>query len=638
MNYRGTLALLAAVLWTFFGPPLAAQCTADAYEEIEMLQETLARIGQSPEIPLEDACIPSKTVIHGGDTQSHNFCNDATDWLKFNACAGRSYTIETLNLGPACNTVLELYGTDCTTLLLSDDDGGGGFASKIAGWTARVNGTYHIKVRQLDGTHGDNRDYDITLTGDTSSCSLWARVYGGDSWDKSYSLQHTADGGFVVAGETMSFGKGSYDAWIFKLDASGNVEWQKAYGGAERDYARTIRLTRDGGIIAVGYTASFGAGDDDAWIFKLDASGKVQWQKAYGGTGRDEFKSVQQTADGGFIAAGAAGPWSNHDFLIVKMDASGNAQWQKAYGGDGRDVATAVKQMAEGGFVVVGYTFSFSTDPMPRDAWVMKLDASGKALWQKTYGGRGGESANSVQQTADGNYIVAGQTRSFGAGSNDIWVLKLDPSGNVMWQKRYGSETPYVARFIQLTKDGGFVLVGMTSPKGLDNARVMKLDASGSIVWQKAFGGEGREHAHSVQETTDGGFVIAGFTTSFGAGLEDFWVWRLDEDGNMGSTCTFITDTTVKGTVTTAKPKDTAVKAGKTAVESVDTKTRGVDSPAAVEEQCPDTDGDGVLNNVDNCPTVANPSQADKDGDGSGDVCDHCPAAVCPNSWHQPVL
>ena len=154
---------LAGVLLALFHPSAFAQCTADAYEE-------------------DDACIPSKTVISGGDTQSHNFCDDAEDFLSFNACAGRSYTIETSSLGLNTDTVLELYGTDRSSLLTSDDNGGTELlASKIDGWVAPAGGTYHVKTLQFGGTFGDDREYDITLTGDTSFCSAWARTYGGAS-------------------------------------------------------------------------------------------------------------------------------------------------------------------------------------------------------------------------------------------------------------------------------------------------------------------------------------------------------------------------------------------------------------------------------------------------------------------------
>jgi hypothetical protein len=251
----------------------AGGCFADAYEE-------------------DDSCVVSEAVIHDAETFSLNFCDDAADWISFNACAGLSYTIETSNLGTSADTVLELYGTDCSSLLDSDDNGGAGNASLI-NWTAPSAGTYHIKVLQFDGTFGGNREYDITLTGDTSPCSTWARTYGGAGADWAYSTQQTTDGGFVVAGWTDSFGAGSFDFWVIKLDVLGGVQWEKTYGSTSDERAYTIEQATDGGFIVAGGRGSFGS--EDVWVLKLDASGNVLWQKTYGGGAEDQVQAIQPT-------------------------------------------------------------------------------------------------------------------------------------------------------------------------------------------------------------------------------------------------------------------------------------------------------------------------------------------------------
>ncbi len=225
-----------------------------------------------------------------------------------------------------------------------------------------------------------------------------------------------------MAGETESFGAGIYDVWILKLDANGNVVWQKTYGGADYDHAYSIQQTSDGGYIVAGETWSswsFGAErNGDAWVLKLDANGNVQWQKRYGGADSDIASFIQQTSDGGYIVAGRTDYFGAGDFdfdvWVLKLDANGNVQWQKRYGGPGWDWASSIQQTSDGGYIVAGYTDSFGAGYF--DVWVLKLDASGNVQWAKTYGGADYDHANSIQQTSDGGYIVAGETYSFGAG------------------------------------------------------------------------------------------------------------------------------------------------------------------------------------------------------------------------------
>jgi hypothetical protein len=342
---KSLLVFLAAAIWALSSALALAQCTPDAFEE-------------------DDACVSSKTVIYGGDTQSHNFCQDATDWIKFNACSGRTYTIETSNLGTSADTVLELYGTDCAALLTSDNDGGAGLASKIDGWVAPADGTYHVKALQNGGGFGDNHEYDITLTGDTSLCSAWARAYSG-AWDDSAGdVQQTSDGGFVVAATTGSFGAGGNDAWVLKLDVSGNVQWEKAYGGSSDDWVASIQQTKDGGFVMAGATQSFGADWEDFWVLKLDADGNVgpaypgTWENTYGGKGNDYAYSIQQTSDDDFVVAGSTSSFSKgSDLWVLKLDAStGNIVWENFYFGASIDYAYSIQQTADGGYIVAAET------------------------------------------------------------------------------------------------------------------------------------------------------------------------------------------------------------------------------------------------------------------------------------------
>jgi uncharacterized delta-60 repeat protein len=363
----------------------------------------------------------------------------------------------------------------------------------------------------------------------------WARTYGGTSSDYACSVEQTVDGGYVVAGITTSFGLVYGDSWVLKLDLAGSVEWQRAYGGSEIERAYSVEQTADGGYIVAGTTYSFGAGGEDFWVLKLDSTGSVEWQRAYGGSANDYAKSVQQTADGGYVVAGTTYSFGAgyYDFWVLKLDSSGGLTWQKTYGGNDDDWAHSVQQTADGGYIVAGYTYSFG--PGQGDVWVLKLDSSGGLTWQKAYGGdMSTEWAYSVGQTADGGYVVAGIT-SFGAGGYDFWVLKLDSAGGVTWQKAYGGSGSDYAESIQQTADGGYIVAGYTYSFGAGGVDfwVLKLDSAGGVTWQKAYGGSGSDEARSVQQTLDGGYIVTGTTFSFGAGQCDVWVVKLGAEGDI---------------------------------------------------------------------------------------------------------
>ncbi len=372
---------------------------------------------------------------------------------------------------------------------------------------------------------------------DTTPPSVtWQKTYGGSDYDYAYSIQKTTDGGYIVAGETYSSGAGLSDVYVLKLDATGNATWTKTFGGSNYDGARSIQQVPDGGYIVAGYTASFGAGASDAYVLKLDASGNVTWTKTFGGSSSDGASSIQQVPDGGYIVAGEtySSGAGHDDAYVLKLDATGNVTWQKIFGGSDNDYARSIQQTADGGYIVAGYTNSFGAGSW--DAYVLKLDATGNATWTKTFGGSNNDWAYSIQQVSDGGYIVAGITDSSGAGSYDAYVLKLNASGDATWTKTFGGSSSDGASSIQQTADGGYIVAGYTNSSGAGShdVYVLKLDATGNVTWQKTFGGSSSDSASSIQQTADGGYIVAGYTASFGAGASDAYVLKLDADGNTG--------------------------------------------------------------------------------------------------------
>jgi uncharacterized delta-60 repeat protein len=419
------------------------------------------------------------------------------------------------------------------------------------------------------------------------SGTYFAKTYGGTYDDGALSVQQTSDGGYIVAGGTDSFGADSADLFLIKTNANGNIIWAKTYGGTGNDWALSVQQTSDGGYIVAGQTWSFGAGGDIILI-KTDANGNIIWAKTYGGTGDDRAYSIRQTSDGGYIVAGSTYSFGAgyRDFFLIKTDANGNIIWAKTYGGTDDEEAYSVQQTSDGGYIVAGWTYSFVAGNW--DIFLIRTDANGNIIWAKTYGGTGNDWALSVQQTSDGGYIVAGHTNSFGAGYYDIFLVKTDANGNIIWAKTYGGTYSDYAYSVQQTSDGGYIVAGWTGSFGAGYVDIflVKTDANGNIIWAKTYGGTDWDEALSVQQTSDGGYIVSGYTYSFGAGGLDLFLIKTDANGNIGS-CEIVQNanppvTTPSPTVTTPSPSVSSVS------PTVNSVSLTVTSPTlTVSEPCP---------------------------------------------------
>lgn len=313
---------------------------------------------------------------------------------------------------------------------------GATFDSNTFTWTPSYEqaGEYEVTFKVSDGKAEDSKAIVVSITDKCDSAvNKWDKTFGGSGNDNASSIQQTTDGGYIVAGQiNCSNGGVGCDVWVFKLDSIGNLIWDRTFGGSDYDSANSIQQTTDGGYIVAGSTISKGAGEHDVWVLKLDSSGYLEWDKTFGEGEIDQGTSIQQTTDGGYIVAG----WSNlkdtgnNNTLILKLDSNGNLIWDKTFGGsDDWNLAFEIHQTINVGYIVVGKTVSKSTGN--EDAWIFKLDSNGNLEWDKTFGGEYGDHAHSIQQTTDGGYIVAAGTNSKGAGDWDAWVLKLDSNGNL---------------------------------------------------------------------------------------------------------------------------------------------------------------------------------------------------------------
>jgi hypothetical protein len=391
----------------------------------------------------------------------------------------------------------------------------------------------------------------------------WSKTYGGTNFDYGCSVVQTGDGGYAIAGYTESFGNGGKDFWLVKTDGTGNMQWNWPYGGTSEDGAHSLVQTVDGGYAIAGWTDSFGVRGHDFWLVKTDGTGHMQWNWPYGGTSEDVAYSLVQTVDGGYAIAGRTKSFGagDDDFWLVKTNSTGHMQWNRTYGGTGDEHAYSVIQTLDGGYAMAGHTSSFGAGST--DLWLVKTDPAGNPQWNRTYGGTNQDYSYCVVQTSDGGYAIVGETMSFGAGHFDSWLVKTNSTGHMQWNRTYGGTGWDIAHSVVQTGDGGYVMAGQTRSfgAGAQDFWIVKTNCSGNPQWNQTYGGTATDIAHSVVQTGDGGYAIAGYTESFGAGNGDFWLIKLagdktpptttiDTSGVIGLEGWFVSDVTVTLTAT----------------------------------------------------------------------------------------
>jgi len=360
----------------------------------------------------------------------------------------------------------------------------------------------------------------------------WDETYGGTDFDTATSVVQLDDGGYAIAGNTHSFAVDWSDAWLIITDANGKEQWNETYNRQYRDEVYCLIRTSDGGYAMAGSTRPSFVGPIDAWLVKVDASGKKQWDRLYGGPSDEYAYAVLQTSDGGYAFAGqtSSSGAGSIDFWLVKTDADGNMEWNQPYGGPDREEAFSMVATDDGGYALVGYTESFGAGGY--DCWLVKTDADGNMEWNQTYGEKDDDRGHSIVQTTDGGYALAGYTKSFGAGNFDAWLIKTDVNGKMQWNKTFacklGTNDDYALSLIR-TSDGGYALAGFTESCGAGESDlwIVKTDAVGKMQWNKTHGRPYRDEAHSVVQTSDGGYAIAGTTQPYGSGDFDLWLIKL---------------------------------------------------------------------------------------------------------------
>ena len=354
--------------------------------------------------------------------------------------------------------------------------------------------------------------------------STFTRTFGGSGLDYGNSVQQTMDGGYVIAGIKERQPPFLYQVWLIKTHSQGGEEWNKTFGGYSWDYGLSVQQTMDGGYIVGGNSIVETCADcwsNDFILIKTDSHGEEEWTKTFGGDDEDKGLSVQQTTDGGYIITGLTYSFGNgdKDIWLIKVDSQGEKEWDQTFGGSSGDEGSSVQQTIDGGYIITGYTTG-------RDgwaeAWLIKVDSQGEQEWDRIFDGSDGSyiaSGQFVQQTIDGGYIITGGQYYSGFRGRDIWIIKTDSQGGEEWNRTFGGGGEEQGYCVQQTTDGGYIITGHTNSygNGLYDAFLLKTDTQGVEEWIQTFGGSDYEYGNSVQQTTDGGYIITGTTGSLGS-------------------------------------------------------------------------------------------------------------------------
>jgi subtilisin family serine protease len=361
--------------------------------------------------------------------------------------------------------------------------------------------------------------------------------------DVGYAVVQCDDGGYVTAGYTNSYTYGGYDFLVYKLDNKGDMVWRKHFGGIRDDFGHCISKTADGGFILCGYSYSFSHGDCDFLIYKLDADGKKQWRKNFGGAYMDQASSIKQLEDGGYLLVGTTNSFTHggYDVLIYRLKENGDKMWRKNFGSTGYEAGTSACVTVDGEIILMGESNKITHGGY--DLLVYKLDSEGNKIWREPFGGANDERAMNwfpggcqACPCSDTGYMAVGMGDTYTNGSYDIFLQKIGPEGEDLDHKNFGGEFWEDSYALCHTADGGYLIVGSsdTFTNGCEDFVLYKVNGDGVKLWRKNFGGINCDIGFSVRQTADGGCVLAGTTQSFvnTPGFSDFLLYKLDADGN----------------------------------------------------------------------------------------------------------
>ncbi len=367
----------------------------------------------------------------------------------------------------------------------------------------------------------------------TGGPAAFSHLFGGPGTEVGNTVRQLADGGYVVVGYTSSFGAGQEDAWLLRTDAAGDTLWTRTFGGPGRDWGWDVRATRDGGYIIVGFTNSFGAGGDDVWVIRTDGEGNALWTRTYGGADDELAWAFHETSEGGYVIAAQTESFGagERDLYLIRIDASGDTVWTRTLGGHGIDRVFATEPTSDGGSVFAGITSNGAAGPL--DATLVRVDSAGEVVWAHSYGGEGSDIGHGVALAPDGGFLLVGYTDSFGAGANDIYLVRTDGSGAALWTRTVGDAGDDRAMMGTPMTGGGYAIAGYASG-GAEywSVRLTAVSDDGTALWSESFGSSGTDRGVMLQETADGAFIFTGGIWNEGDEAPDLFLSKIPAGGS----------------------------------------------------------------------------------------------------------
>ena len=353
----------------------------------------------------------------------------------------------------------------------------------------------------------------------------WQKTFGGDQSDDAFSVKQTSDGGFILVGDTQSFGVILTNVYIIKTDSSGNKIWEKNYGGIDHDHGESVIETTEGNYLVAGYTYNTPNFYPQIYVLNLNENGDTIWTKMYGGPQSEYGSEIIQTLEGGFVIVGESDSYGagKYDIFLVKINGQGDTLWTKTYGSTEDDYGSSAQQTIDGGFIIAGGTDKYGS----RDIYLIKTNTDGDSVWTKIFITSIWDIATSVRQTTDGGYIISGY--SYNTGNSDAILIKTDENGDTIWTKTYGGSDDDRAFCVQEIIDGGYIFTGVTTLSGSHDVSLIKTDNLGNQIWLNTFGGAENDVGYSLDITADSMFIIVGRTESFGAGGFDVYLIKADD-------------------------------------------------------------------------------------------------------------
>jgi hypothetical protein len=355
--------------------------------------------------------------------------------------------------------------------------------------------------------------------------TTFEKSFGGSNNDSAACVRKTMDGGYIICGSTKSFGAGNYDVYIVKINADGSKSWTKTFGGSGSDYGRSIQQTADSGYVITGSSNSFNFGDNNVYLIKTDVNGDLMWSETIGGFGDDGGNSVIETSDGGYAVTGFSEVMGHKTVYLLKTLPDGTRIFESNLASEGE--GNSILQAADGGFVING-TIRELTDSLNKQI-LIKTNEYGFSQWAKTFQNNYSCSGSSLLQNADGGYTIGGSTGKSVSNAPAAYMIVTDSLGERLWSKAYNAGEGVS---LQYTFDRGYIMSGKYDSGTGNDIYLTKTDSAGNVTWTKTFGGVNNDFPIGAYQSNDAGYIIAGTTSSFGGGNYDMYLIKTDNAGN----------------------------------------------------------------------------------------------------------